>query len=106
MTLAKASPEFINSLTAALPAGVVSDATDSYLREERDLICGTAACLLRPRMVEDVAIIVRLCNQYNIGIIPYAGGTGLVGGQVAALDPAPVVISVERMTAVREIDTA
>jgi len=106
MTLAKASPEFLNSLTAALPAGVVSDATDSYLREERDLIRGTAACLLRPRMVEDVAIIVRLCNQYNVGIIPYAGGTGLVGGQVAALDPAPVVISVERMTAVREIDTA
>jgi FAD/FMN-containing dehydrogenase len=106
MTLAKASPEFLKTLNAELPAGTVADATEGYLREERGLVRGTAACLLRPRNVEEVATIVRLCNQHRVGIIPFAGGTGLVGGQVANLDPAAVVLSVERMTAVREIDTA
>ena len=106
MTLAEATPEFLNALKAALPAGTVSDVTEGYLSEPRDLIKGTAACLLRPRTVEEVSAIVTLCNQYRVGIIPYAGGTGLVGGQVADLDPAPVVLSVERMNAVRTIDTA
>ncbi len=106
MTLSPATPDFIAILEAALPAGTLSDAPDAYLREERGLIHGTAACLARPRSTQDVASIVRLCNQHRVGLIPYAGGTGLVGGQVAALAPAPVVISVERMNAVRGIDTA
>ncbi len=106
MTLFKASPEFLKALNAELPAGTVADATEGYLHEERGLIQGTAACLLRPRNVEEVAIIARLCNQHRVGIIPYAGGTGLVGGQVADLDPAVVILSVERMTAVRNVDIA
>ncbi len=106
MTLSKATPEFLNALEAALPAGVVTSASDSYLTEERGLVQGTAACLARPRSVEEAATIVRLCNQYRVGLMPYAGGTGLTGGQVANLDPAPVILSVERMAAVRDVDTA
>jgi len=106
MTLSPATPEFIATLEAALPAGTLSAATDAYLHEERGLVHGTAACLVRPRTVQDVATTVRLCNTHRVGLIPYAGGTGLVGGQVATLDPAPVVLSVERMTAVRNVDTA
>ncbi len=106
MTLLNASPEFLNALKAILPSDTVTTATEGYLTEERGLSLGTAACLLRPRTVEEVSAIVALCNQHRVGIIPYAGGTGLVGGQVATLDPAPVVLSVERMNAVRATDTA
>lgn len=106
MTLLNASPEFLSALKSALPSDTVTTATEGYLTEERGLSLGTAACLLRPRVVDEVSAIVALCNQYHVGIIPYAGGTGLVGGQVATLDPAPVVLSVERMNAVRATDTA
>ena len=106
MTLSPATPEFLNTLEAALPAGVLSEVPAHYLKEPRDLHHGTAAILARPRTVEEVAAIVSMCNRHNVGIIPYAGGTGLVGGQVANLDPAPVLLSVERMTAVRDIDIA
>ncbi len=104
MTLSPATPEFLTALAAVLPADTISDATDAYLREERGFVHGTAACLARPRSVQDVATIVGLCNQHHVGLIPYAGGTGLVGGQVAALMPAPMMLSVERMTAVRNLD--
>lgn len=106
MTLSKATPDFLNALKSALPADTITDATESYLTEERGLVQGTAACLARPRTVEEVAKVVQLCNQHRVGLIPYAGGTGLTGGQVANLDPAPVVLSVERMAAVRDVDTA
>ncbi|MBE9476943.1 MAG: FAD-binding oxidoreductase, partial [Proteobacteria bacterium] len=106
MTLVQASPEFLKALEAELPAGTVADVTEGYLREERGLIRGNAACLLRPRNTAEVATIVRLCNQYRVGIIPYAGGTGLVGGQVADLNPAAIIVSVERMADVRKTDIA
>ena len=106
MTLSTATPEFLTTLEAALPAGTLSEVPAHYLTEPRDLHQGAAATLARPRTVEEVATIVTMCNRHNVGIIPYAGGTGLVGGQVANLDPAPILLSVERMTAVRNIDIA
>ncbi len=106
MTLLKATPEFLTALKSALPADTITDATDAYLTEERGIVQGRAACLARPRNVQEVATIVRLCNQHRVGLIPYAGGTGLTGGQVADLDPAPVVLSVERMASVRDVDIA
>ncbi|MBL4749271.1 MAG: FAD-binding oxidoreductase [Amylibacter sp.] len=106
MTLSKATPEFLKTLKDALPADTITDAPESYLTEERGLVKGTAACLARPRNVQEVAMIVRLCNQHRVGLIPYAGGTGLTGGQVANLDPSAVILSVERMASVRDVDVA
>jgi FAD/FMN-containing dehydrogenase len=106
MTLSNATPEFLNSLDMALPKGTVTKVPESYLVEERGLVRGTGACLVRPASAAEVATVVSLCNRHSVGIIPYAGGTGLVGGQVAALDPSCIILSVERMNAVRDIDPA
>ena len=38
-----------------------------------------------------------------MGLVPWGGGTGLVGGQVAADGPLPVLVSFERMAAVRAV---
>jgi FAD/FMN-containing dehydrogenase len=104
MTLSAATPEFIEILKNALPDGTVSDVPEHYLKEPRDLYQGVGSCLLRPRNTQEVSNIVKLCNLHRVGIIPYAGGTGLVGGQVADIDPAPIIVSIERMTEVRNID--
>ena len=47
--------------------------------------------------------MVRACAEARVGILPWGGGTGLVGGQVMPDGPAPVILSLERMTAVRGI---
>jgi len=47
---------------------------------------------------------VTACRDARVGVIPYGGGTGLVGGQVAENLPAPVIVSLERMTAIRAVD--
>ncbi|KAG1648527.1 putative D-2-hydroxyglutarate dehydrogenase, mitochondrial [Nymphon striatum] len=39
----------------------------------------------------------------QVGVVPYGGGTGLVGGQVAPDGPAPLILSLERMNKVRAV---
>ena len=36
-------------------------------------------------------------------MVPYGGGTGLVGGQITPDGPAPLLLSLERMTAIRAV---
>ena len=74
-----------------------------YLVDPRNLTPGHAALVLRPDTTQAVAEIVRYCAQHKIGIVPYGGGTGLVGGQTAAADPLPVMLSLERMNRIRSV---
>ena len=46
---------------------------------------------------------MRACADARIGIVPYSGGTGLVGGQLMQDGPAPVVMSLERMNKIRAV---
>jgi hypothetical protein len=58
-----------------------------------------AARLPRRCWAREVAAIVRACAAARVGIVPLGGGTGLVGGQVMAEGPAPLILSLERMRA-------
>ena len=46
---------------------------------------------------------MRACAAARVGVVPYGGGTGLVGGQLMPDGPAPVILSVERMNRVRDV---
>ena len=70
----------------------------------RDLAPGRAAAVLRPGTVEEAAEIVRRCAEARVGVIPHAGGTGLVGGQLKPEGVEGVVVSIERLNRVREVN--
>ncbi|GKY89522.1 FAD-binding oxidoreductase [Sinisalibacter aestuarii] len=91
------------SFAARLPAGVLRPVEPRYLEERRGLFRGQAGLLAAPRDVEEVAAILRAANEARVGVVPYGGGTGLVGGQVSPDGPAPLVLSLERMTAIRGV---
>jgi FAD/FMN-containing dehydrogenase len=59
--------------------------------------------VIKPRTTKQVSEIIYFCNQNNIGVIPYAGGTGLVGGQTIKSDKDIILLSVERMQSIRDI---
>ena len=48
-------------------------------------------------------MVVRACAEASVGIVPYGGGTGLVSGQVSTSGPIPLILSLERMNAIREV---
>lgn len=98
-----ADTAFAETLRAALPDGTLEEASARYLEEPRGLYAGQSGVLARPRSVEDVATIIRIAAQARVGVIPYGGGTGLVGGQVATDGVAPLILSLERMNKVRAI---
>jgi len=62
---------------------------------------GQAGVILAPTTTNDVATIVQHCFEARVGVVPYGGGTGLVGGQVCESGPTPVILSLERMNSVR-----
>ncbi|PRY95600.1 FAD/FMN-containing dehydrogenase [Hasllibacter halocynthiae] len=87
------------SLEAAAP-GTLSTAEPRHLEEPRGRWRAASGLLARPRSTAEVAALVRTCARERVGIVPLGGGTGLVGGQVAE---GCLILSFERMTAIREI---
>lgn len=92
-----------DALAARLPAGVLRPVTPAYLEEPRGRYQGRAGLVAAPRNTEEVAAVVRACAEARVGIVTRGGGTGLVSGQVRPEGPAPLVLSLERMVALRGI---
>lgn len=91
----------LDALKAALgPKGWCAP-NDTYVTERRGLYRGQAAIILRPGSTAEVAEAVRLCAEARVGIVPWGGGTGLVGGQVKPEGTVPVVLALDRMRQVR-----
>jgi FAD/FMN-containing dehydrogenase len=105
------APETIRSeLAALLGAGiVVTPDAQNVVRHNSDYCVrgnpdvGIIA-LTYPVATEQIAAILSYCNQRKVAVQPQGGMTGLSGGGVP-LGPC-VVVSLERMRAVRELDRA
>jgi FAD/FMN-containing dehydrogenase len=60
-------------------------------------------CIVRPSSTDEVAAIVRLANELKFPVIPYGGGSGLMGG---ALSTRPgVVLDSRSMDRILNVDT-
>jgi FAD/FMN-containing dehydrogenase len=92
---------FLAGLRDALPEGTLAAPDARHLEEPRGRWRGKAGAVARPRSTAEVSAIVRACAAGRVGIVPWGGGTGLVGGQLMPGGPAPLVLSLERMTALR-----
>jgi FAD/FMN-containing dehydrogenase len=75
-----------------------------YLVEWRDRYVGKAALVLKPGSTAEVAAILKRANETHTAIVPQGGNTGLVGGQIPFENGNEVVVSLSRMTHVRDID--
>ncbi len=107
--LAAPTPEVIARLVDVVgPTYAVTDAQDQvpYLREWRDRYIGKTPLVLRPGSTEEVARILAICNEARVGVVPQAGNTGLVGGQIPFEDGRDVVLSVGRLNRIRSVDPA
>lgn len=90
-------------LAAMLPEGVLRPLEPRHLDEPRGYHAGQGGLLAAPRTVEEVAAVVRACAAVRVGIVPRGGGTGLVAGSVMPAGPLPLVLSLERMAAIRGV---
>jgi FAD/FMN-containing dehydrogenase len=103
-------------MTAPVPADVLSrlksvlgeggwsqdpDRLAPKLLEWRDRWTGTTPLLVLPKTTDEVAAVVGICAEAGVAITPQGGNTGLVGGQIPQGE---VLLSTERLRAIREVD--
>ncbi|TAG35406.1 MAG: FAD-binding oxidoreductase [Polaromonas sp.] len=67
---------------------------------------GKALAVVRPASAGEVAAIVKACVTHNVSIVTQGGNTGLVGGSTPDASGGQVVLSLQRMNALRDMDTA
>ncbi|TIO09440.1 FAD-binding oxidoreductase [Mesorhizobium sp.] len=103
-------PAALEAFSAVLDAAGIIDGTapeaGRYLHDWTGDYLGTALAVLRPRSVEEVQALVRICAEHRVPIVPQGGNTGLVAGATAGGPPSVVVVSLERLNRIREIDAA
>ena len=98
---------FVNACCEAIGAAYVLTDTAAmapYLTDWRGRATGSALAILRPSNTEEVAALVRLCNQYRVPIVPQGGNTGLVLGSIPDNSGASIVLSLNRLNRIRSID--
>ncbi|MHA7850575.1 FAD-binding oxidoreductase [Roseovarius sp.] len=101
MALNPVTPDIIARLKGALPASAFREAAPHYLEEPRGRWAGQAGVIVAPETVEQVSAVIRAAAHDRVPVLPYGGGTGLVGGQISAEGTAPILLSLERMRAIR-----
>ena len=97
----------LDDLRAALGEdAVLTDAAETagYTTDWRHLYTGRPLAVIRPRSTEQVAAAVTLCAAVGAAIIPQGGNTSMVGGAVPSAAGTDIVLSLERLRALRAID--
>jgi FAD/FMN-containing dehydrogenase len=97
----------LDALAGVLPpGGLVTEAEDMarYMRDWSGDHYGRPLAVARPRTTEDVSALLRHCSEAGIRVVPQGGLTGLVGAAVADPSGHEVVVSLERMNAVRAVN--
>ncbi len=103
MMLNPVDDSFRATLARLLPDRALRPIAPHYLEEPRGKWTGRAGVVVAPATVEEVSVALGAANAARVPVVPYGGGTGLVCAQVMPDGPDPMILSLERMTAIRGI---
>ena len=102
----KVTPELIQALQAAVPGrvSVDGDINDDFSHDEMP-IYGKAMpeVVVEAVSTEEVAAVMKLCNEHHVPVTPRGAGTGLTGGAVPVCGG--VVLSIAKMNKILSYDT-
>ena len=85
---------------------VLTDELEAWELDWRKRSRGKALAVIKPANAQEVADVVRACSGAGVPIVPQGGNTGLVGGSTPDTTGRAVVMSMQRMDAVRAVDGA
>ncbi len=94
---------FRTRVAARLPSACIGEYAARFREDPRGLYTCADALLVQPASVNEVAILLKLCNDARVPVVPFGGGTGLVGGQIGHDLPTPVVLSMHRMNRIHAL---
>ncbi len=104
-----AAQNCLSELGALLdPPGLLLPGDDlrRFEKEWRGRFTSRPLAVARPRDTNMLAEVVACCCRRRVAMVPQGGNTGLVGGAVACGERRELIISLERMRAVRSLNVA
>lgn len=84
---------------------LTGDDAAPFLTDWRGRYTGKAVAVVRPENAEEIAAVVRLCQQYETPMVTQGGNTGLCGGATPSNKGDAVVILTTRLNKILDIDT-
>ena len=101
-----ASLDLLKTLRALLGEAHVLTEGDlsAYEQDWRKRTRGKALAVVRPGNTQQVADIVKTCAKAGVSIVPQGGNTGLVVGSIPDDTGTQVLLSLQRMNAIRAVD--
>jgi len=99
--------DFLKELDAALGSQyILRDDQDKvpYLTDWRGLYTGIALAVVLPKDTAQVVAIVKICQQYQVAIVPQGGNTSLTGSATPEVSGFQIVMNLKRMNAIRHLD--
>ena len=75
-----------------------------YLTDKRGRLAAKALMIIKPRTVDQISAIIRLCIESRVGIVPQGGNTSLVGSSLPSEQGNEIVLSLEQLNCIRAID--
>ena len=93
---------FIERVSKVLDPGCFCVIDPNTIEEPRGIYNNQSKYIAKPKNTNQVSKIIELANEFSVGVVPYGGSTGLVGGQIGP-NESYLLLSLENMTSVREI---
>src|SRR5882762_5913593 len=90
------------------PSGWLESSGDvaAYLTDFRQLYQGATPLVLKPKSVDEVANILKICNRDEVAVVPHGGNTSYCGGATPDESGSQIVVSMQRLNRIRHIDAA
>ena len=79
-----------------------TESFEKYGRDETETLHYNPEVVVKPRKTEEIAALLKLCNEHLIPVTPRGAGTGLTGGALPHIGG--LVIAMERFNHILEID--
>ena len=98
-----AASDAIESELRRISPGGIRSYEGKYCEDPRGVLHSQDALVVAPSDAKEASEIVGLCHRQRVAVVPFGGGTGLVGGQIPKGVPRPVVVSLERLNRIREV---
>jgi len=103
------SEQFLSSLRGIVGAKFVLSGDTERGNFDRDVTGkyqGRSLAVVRPASTAEVAATVKLANQAKVAVVPQSGNTGLNGGAYPGVNENQIILSLNRMNAIRKINPA
>ena len=79
---------------------------EPFLLDFRSLYHGASPLVVCPSSANDVAVVLAICNEHRVGVVPQGGNTSYCGGATPSEAGDQIVLSLKRLNRVRQVDAA